>query len=70
MKRPRLPRITRIQALKLEPGDVLVISTDRHVTHDEAMEIREHLRAFFGEHDSLFLPPGWSVDAVRRENLA
>lgn len=59
--------ITNIEAVRLHPDDVLVVSTAHAITQQDWDDVRSQLRAWFPANESVRLPPGWTVDVVRPE---
>jgi hypothetical protein len=63
----RLPEITDVQRLTVQPGDILIIKIDRDPSMQEAHILRERIRAAIGETPILIIPPGFEITAA---NLA
>lgn len=57
----------RIGIVNLQPGDVLTLTTDRHLSYDEIDEIRHHLGSQFPGVKAAILDTGMEVGVIRRE---
>lgn len=70
MKRWRRLKTLRVEIVRPQPGDVLVVSTDKPLTREQFSEARNHLRAFYPNNDTMFMPHGWSLETARSEGAA
>jgi len=58
----KLPDLSRVA---LEPGDVLLVRTQRSISMQDAHDIRERLRMHFPDNDAVVLGPGVELAVVR-----
>lgn len=68
MNHPILPDDAILKKLTLTPGDVLVLTTDRDLSHAQGERIREILKTKFPKHESLVLSRGVSLSVMRRKD--
>jgi len=57
----------KIERLKLEPGDVVVLRVPGRVADETAKRLREHLANVLPQHQALVLDGGMSIGAVGRQ---
>lgn len=55
-----------IHVLRLQPGDVLVLTADYDITWAEADRIRQTLMYKFPDHEVVVLSPGLELSVARR----
>ncbi len=56
-----------MRVVRLEPGDIIVVSTPRRLTHEDVQDIRDHVTAFFGEYEIAVLEDGMQMQVVRKD---
>lgn len=57
----RLAGLPEAKALRLQPGDIVILETDRNMSGAEAARLRDQAKARFPAHDVLVLTGGVSV---------
>lgn len=53
-----------MEKLHLEPGDVLVLHTDQHISLEQMSNIQEAMAHTFGNRKFVVLDKGWRLGAV------
>lgn len=52
--------------VRLEPGDVIVLSTSQHLTQQDFEDLRSRVRDLFGEYEVAVLEGGMRLQVVRK----
>lgn len=61
-----LPEVRRIEVARLQPGDVLVLECDAHITPDMAERLNEYMKEVFPEQKCMVLERGLSLKIAVR----
>lgn len=60
--------IEKVQTLRLEPGDMLVLTMKEAVTPDQAEEVQSSFHQWFPQNKLLILEEGMSLQHVTGQN--
>lgn len=55
------------QVLRLQPGDILVVKSERRLTVEQATALREHVKERIPDHEVLVIPPDLDLAVLRQE---
>lgn len=56
-----------MRVVRLEPDDIIVVTTPRQLTHEDVRDIRDRVTAFFGEYEIAVLDDGMQMQVVRKD---
>lgn len=56
-----------MRVVRLEPNDIIVVTTPRQLTHENVQDIRDRVTAFFGEYEIAVLDDGMQMQVVRKD---
>jgi len=57
------------RVVRLQPGDVIVLSTSKRLTMEAVDVLRERLGELFGDHRVAILEDGLSLEVLRKERF-
>lgn len=62
--------IDSMKVLKIEPGDILVLKTDKYISGDNAKAISDYFKDIFKKFDNkvLLLSDGMDIGILRKKN--
>jgi hypothetical protein len=58
------PLIDRVDKLRLEPGETVVLTSERFLSADQRARLRETLRALWPGNDVVVLDPNMTLEAA------
>ena len=59
--------ITAVEVLRLQPGDAIVLKTEKHLSMYDAEKARDKLRAWFEGHEVIVLDGGASLQVAHKD---
>ena len=62
-----LPEITEVERLRLQPGDIVVVHIDQHITAEQAERIKEHVEPLVAPHRVLVVSAGITFTVLEPE---